>query len=141
MAPHLKKVDGRCSRYSALLTWLQLEILPGDIPATSQEGHWWIAFDGGHPVAFAGLYASKQDPLGGYLCRSGVVPQARGLRLQKRLLKVRELYAKRMGLKTLYSDTYDNPYSSNNLIKAGFVAFDAPVRYGAVGTNYWRKDI
>jgi N-acetylglutamate synthase-like GNAT family acetyltransferase len=61
--------------------------------------------------------------------------------LQKRLLKVREMYARRMGLKTLYSDTYDNPHSTNNLIKSGFTAFDAPVRYGAVGTNYWRKDI
>lgn len=141
MPIRLKKVDGCCERYAALLSWLQLEVLPGDRPTETDEGHWWIAFDGGSPVAFGGLYASEQDPEGGYLCRSGVLPHARGQRLQQRLLKAREGYARKLGMKTLYTDTYDNPHSTNNMIAAGYRAFSPAVRYGITGATYWRKTL
>jgi GNAT superfamily N-acetyltransferase len=139
MTLRLKRVDGSSERYASLLKWLQLETLPADEPMSTHEGHWWIAFDGDQPVAFAGLTQSKRDPEGGYLCRAGVLPSARGKGLQRRLTKAREAHARKQGWRWLYSDTFDNPHSTNNLIAAGFRAFEPAVKYGLCGTNYWRK--
>lgn len=141
MKVHLRKVQATREKYAALLLWLQLEALPGDQPASTEQGHWWIAFADGSPVAFAGLYVSAQDPQGGYLCRAGVLPHARGHGLQLRLLRARERYARKLGMQTLYSDTYDNPHSTNNLIAAGYRAFSPRIRYGFAGATYWRKTL
>lgn len=137
----LKRVNGKSEQISALLKYLQLSTLPGDEPIGSDKGYWWIALTGELPVAFAGLYVSQQDPLAGYLCRAGVLPSHRGLGLQSRLLRVREQKARKLGMTSLVTDTFDNPHSSNNLISSGFKLVIPPVRYGAAGTNYWRKPL
>lgn len=139
MTLRIREVDTRTEANAALLHYLQLTALPADTPMETHEGHWWVAFDGGLPVAFAGLVRSQQVPDGGYLCRAGVLPSHRGKGLQRRLIQVRALKARKLGMKVLVSDTFDNPPSANNLIRAGFRLYDPTVRYGALGTNYWRK--
>jgi GNAT superfamily N-acetyltransferase len=137
----VRAVDGTDLKYAALLQWLQLEALPGDTPLETSEGNWWVAFDGSQPVAFAGLIESQQYPKSGYLCRAGVLPSHRGRGLQTRLIAVRERKARSLGWNSLVTDTYDNPPSSNNLIKAGFRMHTPIVRYAAEGTCYWRKPL
>jgi GNAT superfamily N-acetyltransferase len=137
----IRAVDGADEKGEAILRYLQLETLPYDTPCETHEGWWWVAFDGGLPVAFAGLKCSLSIPGGGYLCRAGVLPSHRGRGLQGRLLASRERMARKLGMGALVSDTFDNPHSTNNLIKAGFRAFDPPHPYGATGTNYWRKPL
>jgi hypothetical protein len=51
-------------------------------------GHWWLAFQGAEPVAFAGLVQSTYVPNSGYLCRVGVISKHWGQSLQLRLLRV-----------------------------------------------------
>lgn len=137
----IREVDGKAEPGASLLRYLQLTILPADVPSDTSVGWWWVALDGDLPVAFAGLVPSRQVPDAGYLCRAGVLPSHRGRGLQKRLLRARERKAKKLHLVALVSDTYDNPPSSNNLIAAGFRQYEPPLRYGAVGTNYWRKPL
>lgn len=137
----LREVDGKAEDKAALLRYLQLTALPGDIPMETDEGWWWVAYDNGVPVAFAGLTESKQFPNAGYLCRAGVLPTHRGRGLQRRLIAARERKARKLGMVALVSDTYDNPASSNNLIACGFRMHEPLVRYGAEGTNYWRKPL
>ena len=36
-------------------------------------GHWWLAFHGATPVAFAGLVPSTHAHNAGYICRVGVL--------------------------------------------------------------------
>lgn len=137
----LKEVDGKSERFAAMLHWLQLEALPYDTPMATDEGHWWVAFDGTLPVAFAGVKGSESVPGAAYLCRAGVLPSHRGLGLQRRLIAVRERKSRKLGYAALVTDTFDNSHSSNNLIAAGFRQWAPPVRYGAEGTNYWRKNL
>lgn len=133
----IRAVDG--DREFAVLLALQVATLPYDLPSNSREGYWWIAYKGDEPVGFAGMKESLSFPGNGYLCRAGVLEAHRGNGLQPRLLAARERKARELGFKWLLSDTYDNPHSTNNLIKAGFRAYEHPEPYGATGTNYWRK--
>lgn len=107
----------------------------------TSEGHWWVAYDGDQPVAFAGLAPSKSTPGAGYLCRAGVLPSHRGQGLQRRLLEARERKARALSMPALVTDTFDNPHSSNNLIKAGFRMYEPQAPYGRLGTCYWRKPL
>lgn len=101
---------------------------------------WWIVYDdAGKPVGYAGVCPSHQWQGYGYLCRAGVMPTARGHGLQKRLLRVRERYAKRIGWHGLLTDTTDNVYSANNLAKAGYGMYEPTSPWGMAHTLYWRK--
>lgn len=135
----LREVNGKDEEYRTILRGLQLLTLPFDAPLDTLTGHWWVAFDGDSPVAFGGLVDSLQTPGAGYLCRAGVLPSHRGQGLQARLLKARENKARKLGMGALVTDTFDNPHSSNNLIRAGFRLYEPPYPYGAEGTNYWLK--
>lgn len=132
---------GGDARQHALLTWLQLESLPHDTPANSRLGYWWLVFEGNNPAAFAGLQWSSSDPSAGYLCRSGVLKQYRGAGLQRRLIAARIRKAKSLGMKTLTSDTFCNPQSSNNLIASGFRMFSPAKPWGLTNASYWTKAI
>lgn len=140
-SPFRLRVVGGGERHQALLTWLQLECLPHDDPADTSTGHWWVAYENGNPAAFGGLVASQRDTHGGYLCRAGVLPQYRGFGLQRKLISVRVRKARSLGMRTLYTDTFCNPQSSNNLIAAGFRMYDPRIKYGLPHASYWRRDL
>jgi GNAT superfamily N-acetyltransferase len=108
------------------------------------EGYWWLVWPTAYQegaVAFAGMRPSLQWDDRGYLCRVGVLPWHRGHGLQRRLLRVREAKARRLGWTSVHTDTTDNIPSSNSLIKAGYTLFRPALRWGphAHGTLYWRK--
>jgi GNAT superfamily N-acetyltransferase len=76
-----------------------------------------------------------------YMCRSGVAEDARGQGLQRRLLRVREAFARKNGARWLISDTTDNTISANNLIAVGFRLFNPSVPWGLKHALYWCKRI
>lgn len=105
-------------------------------------GTWWLAWSGGRPVAFAGVvYLPRRRCW--YLCRAGVVPSARGLGLQRRLIRVRERFvrarARRGWLVTYTLD--DNVHSSNNLVACGYRLYLPPRRRRQRGALYFRKPL
>ena len=104
----------------------------------TQEGWWWIAYDGGNPVGFAVLCPSVRWCDCGYLSRAGVIPSARGKGLQKKLIRARMRKARSVGYRWLVSDTTDNPASSNSLIATGFKLFNPSQPWAYRRSLYWR---
>lgn len=126
---------------AALLRWLQLATLPGDVPIPTDEGHWWVAYQDGSPVGYAGVKRSTRWLDAMYLCRAGVLALARGQGLQKRLIRVREAKAKALGMRWLVTDTFQNPASANSLISCGFKMFTPSTPWASEGACYWKKEL
>ena len=121
------------------IDYLQHACLPDDKPLDATVGHWWLIFNRGEPVAFAGMKLSTRWSDCMYLCRSGVLPEQRGKGLQRRLILVRERAARQMGMAWLISDTTCNPASANSLIACGFRLYEPRDPWGNKHTLYWRK--
>jgi hypothetical protein len=83
------------------------------------EGHWWLAFFGALPVAFASLVPSTRANAG-YFSGVGVLQKHCGNRLQLRLMRAIETRAKHNGWSCVVSDTTDNLASATNFIRAGY---------------------
>jgi GNAT superfamily N-acetyltransferase len=137
----IKRVDATQENTAALLHWLQVETLPGDTPLEVSGGYWWIAYLDGNPAAFCSLNRSSRWSNTGYLSRAGVLRKHRGIGLQKKLIRVRIALAKRLGWTYVFSDTYENPASTNNLIACGFRMYLPNKPYAGEGTIYWRKKL
>ena len=105
-----------------------------------KHGHWWVARDTNTNklVGFAGLQRSEQFTTCGYLCRAGVVPAHRGLGIQSQLIRVRLRRARHLGWDWVLTDTRDNPWSSNNLIAAGFRMYAPTQPWGDEHASYWQ---
>lgn len=109
-------------------------------PIATEDGSvWWIVFDGKKPVAYAGALFLK-DKNRVYLCRAGVLPEYRGMGLQKQLIRKRVQWSKdSCGADSVvtYTDS-DNIYSSNNLIKCGFLLYIPDFPWGSSpDAMYW----
>lgn len=104
--------------------------------------HWWLAYHDNEPaaVAFAAIVPSVIVKDYAFLMRSGVLKDHRGHGLQRRLVGVRERYARRLGFWGLVSYTIENPHSANNLIKAGMKMYTPAWDFAGPGACYWRKD-
>jgi GNAT superfamily N-acetyltransferase len=135
----IKRVNLRSLETQITLSALQELCLPYDKPHKTNSGWWWIATsDDNEPIGFAGLVPSTRWSDTGYLCRAGVVPNARGKGLQKNFIRLRARQALTNGYRWLITDTYENPASANSLISVGFKMFEPSVPWGAKGTLYWR---
>lgn len=125
------------------LTFFDPRVRP-DLP----RGYWWLVWDADvprlyqpQPIAFCGLTEALATPHTGYLKRAGVLKDYRGQGLQRKLITVRERKARKLGLKTMLTDTTDNPPSSNSLIKAGYKIFEPAYRWAFPHSIYWKKDL
>lgn len=89
-------------------------------------------------VLFAGLHVSDCDHGIGILCRAGVVEEARGHGLQKKLIMARTVFARNLGLRrvTTYTHTTNLP-SMNNLMASGFRLYEPPKGWAEDGFLYW----
>lgn len=106
-----------------------------------EDGWWWLVFDGKRPIGFAGLYPSEQINDGGYLVRAGVLPWHRGHGLHRRLIRVREKLAKKVGMWVLVTDTTRAMASSNNLAREGYKLYEPKHPWSLKAAIYWRKEI
>jgi GNAT superfamily N-acetyltransferase len=117
-----------------------------DFPSMDVEaflhGFWWIASDSAlRPVGFAGMVASQQFLKSGYLYRAGVLPVHRGHGLQRKLIQVREMKARKIGWTHIVSDCTDNIHSANNFIRAGYRLYRPRRPWAFSNTLYWRKEL
>ena len=104
-------------------------------------GHWWLAYQEGMPVAFAGVVPSTHASNAGYFCRVGVLEKHAGNMLQLRLMRALEWRARRNGWSSIISDTTDNLASANNFIRAGYRLYRPETPWAWPNTLYWRKSI
>jgi GNAT superfamily N-acetyltransferase len=124
----------------ALLDFLDLSTLPGDEVYEKAGSIWWIAYDGKTPVAYAGI--KRWGSTMAFLCRAGVLKEYRGRGLHAKLIRVREAWARRAGIKHLI--TYTAPFnlkSANNLIRAGYGLYKPEEEWGVEHALYFWKDI
>jgi GNAT superfamily N-acetyltransferase len=136
----IERVNG--ARYANELRRVQRACLPHDRPLRSDDGYWWLAWaEDGTVAGFASMHPSVRWLGTGFLSRAGVVLHCQGFGLQKRLIRARERYARRLGWEWLVSDTTENPASSNSLISCGFKIYDPTWPYRVKETIYWRKKL
>lgn len=145
---HTKLVahPGRMPRsIGLLLDWLDSECFPGDDLEIKDDSYWWMTFDEGHAVAFAGLQYTPFNLPGyqgkvGYLCRSGVLNTHRGRGLQRLLIQRRVNHAWANDMSRVVSYTHvENVHSSNNLIRTNFKLYTP--KYYSAGKEflYWHR--
>jgi ribosomal protein S18 acetylase RimI-like enzyme len=137
---YFKKVKFNAGSKPLLLS-LQKICLPYDKPYVSADSAWWVGYDNKKPVAFCVISQSTRWQDTAYLSRSGVIPEYRGNGLQKRMITIREMYAKRKNYTWIISDTTSNPQSSNSLIRRGYQLFDPSDPWAYAHSLYWRKRI
>lgn len=109
----------------------------------AKHGHWWVVRDEitGRVVAYAGLQQSTQYSDCGYLCRAGVAPSHRGHGIQSQLIRVRLRRAREIGWRWVLTDTHDNPWSGNNLIRAGFRMYEPLRPWADPLAIYWTREL
>lgn len=116
---------------------LHLLCMPYDELDIKHDDAHWLAFDEtGTPVAFASAKFRKKDNYV-YFSRAGVLTNAQGKGLQKRLIKARLNWAKKIGADTAYTYTTLKNYPSMlNLLKCGFKLYDPTGPDAYVGPEY-----
>jgi GNAT superfamily N-acetyltransferase len=135
----IQKVDGADEEIT--INRMHKVCFPGAETYPIEWAEWWLArTEKGAPAGFAALRWGTNEGVG-YLCRAGVIPAHRGQGLQKRLIKVREAYARKQGLIRIVSDTMNNYVSSNHLIDCGFRLFNPVTPWGNEGALYLRKEL
>lgn len=122
----------------SLLNELDKACFPADSTCHKTGAYWWIAYDSKKsPVGFAGL--KIMDKSTAFLCRAGVLEEARGKNLQVRLIRARERKARKLNIKTIITYTCLNVPSINNLIKAGYRSYIPQDPWVGTSMIYWRK--
>lgn len=134
-----KRVKNLDEKTRTALMRMQKACLPEDDPMSLDEGWWWIGYDGDWPIAFCSMKPSQRYKNAVYMSRSGVSYYHRGFGLQKKMLRIRERFAKKQGFEWAFSDTTDNPASANSLISCGYKLYEPKIHYGYDTTLYWRK--
>lgn len=99
-----------------------------------EKCYWWVVYWGKMPVAYCGMDISWTSS---YLCRAGVLKAARGKGLQKRLIRVRERMARKLGFKRMTTYTHKtNKYSLANLTSLGYKKFKPTKPWGDPPSQY-----
>jgi GNAT superfamily N-acetyltransferase len=141
MTYHIVRVDGDDEGISSTLTRLHEATFGNTAPIPHfNVGWWWLVKHEGKPVGFCGLRAADDKKVG-YLKRAGVLHEARGQGLQRRMIHVRERHARREGMVLMLTDTTDNPASANTLMSAGYRLYKPEYRWALPNALYWRKEL
>jgi len=117
----------------------------------SSEGYWYeilnhkffIDWEQGEKTSFSSISILTGENEGlAYLSFCNVLPEYRGLGLQRRHLIARLRYAKKLGCTEVITYTKAwNIYSNNNLILLGFTMYKPICKYAGANMLYWRKEI
>lgn len=139
----IKLIDNLESDMQEVLTELHLLTFFDTAPVYDfSTGWWWLVYtkDTKEEIGFCGLGRGRTAHTG-YLCRSGVLPKHRGHGLQRRMIQVRERFARKAGFTKIVTDTLDNIQSSNNLIKSGYLMYNPEIPWSFESSSYWQKDL
>lgn len=130
-----------------VIEYLDREIFNGE-KGIDEEASWWVVYsvEGGEdldqcqimtPVGFAGAKILPREPYA-YLTKAGLLPEAQGHGLHKRLIQVRLAWARKLHLRGAMTYTAaHNVASSNNLIKCGFSLFTPGYPWAGEEFLYW----
>jgi GNAT superfamily N-acetyltransferase len=146
MRYRIKRVDGHDEETADTIRLLHDEIFGDSADQVDPEWGWfWLVYSTDEERDISGFcqlaptYAQRSTVA--YLRRAGVRLRHRGRGLQRRMVRVRTTYARRLGFHTLVTDTTDNPASANNLIACGFRLYLPQEPWGFNNTIYWTKDL
>lgn len=131
LSPDIKNILSKIDKY----------LFEGSPPALKEGSYWWIAYCDDEVVGFAGLtyYPHLSSA---FLSRVGVLPEYRGLGLQRRFIRVRERQSVKDGYSRIVSYTsYDNVASANNLIKCGYRLYIPKFYWGVRNALYLKRDM
>lgn len=122
-----------------LVNELHDQLFP-DVPEMDGDD-FWVVWDGDTPVGFAAGRASYAVGHWYMLTRAGVLKAHRGQGLQKRLIRVREAFAKREGYEGVltYAANWNTP-SIISLLKSGYFIYDPEVKAKGRGWKKKRRD-
>jgi GNAT superfamily N-acetyltransferase len=138
----IREVDGQDDEVADTLADLhRLTFFDSASIPTFDLGHWWLAYRGTMPVAFAGVIPSTRATNAGYLSRVGVLRKHCGHGLQLRLMRALESRARLNGWRSVVSDTTENVVSANNFIRGGYRLYQPQTPWAWPNTLYWRKFI
>jgi len=118
---------------------MHLLIFPED-EWTPSDAHWLIRDELGEAVGFCSArYLQGEDTV--FFSRAGLLPRARGNRLQRRMIQVRENWARRIGALSIVTYVIHGNHSSlANLMKANYRLY-IPARKWAGDVLYLQKEI
>jgi GNAT superfamily N-acetyltransferase len=114
---------------------------PHDTRVRTDRDLWWLAYDGKRVVGYASAKVWESDNAL-YLARAGVLPEARRRGIQRRRIRARVQYARRLGLALLYTYTVPwNTASANNLAACGFRLWRPVKPWGGKHCLYYYRRI
>jgi RimJ/RimL family protein N-acetyltransferase len=131
------------SENKELIKKLHDEIFPDDIWCGLEHTVSWVVWFNKKPVGFCLLNISDSDY--GYYTRAGINKKHWGKGLHKRMLLVREKFARQFGYSRIVTyTTIDNIQSISNLQKRGYMIYEPKSKYADDKKNkflYWKKDL
>lgn len=123
-----------------LVRSLHRDCFPGDDFYDHDGNQYWIAWNDKEPIGFTMLTIMDENI--GFLSRSGVLPNYRGNGLQRRFIRVREMFARKNDLKNIITYTkIHNISSSRSIQKCGYDLYIPEYEYADKDCLYWIKVI
>ncbi len=118
---------------------MQMEVFTGGEHRDVSKDHWWLATVDKVPAGFACMRIYPDQT--GYLALAGVLTAFRGQGIQKKLIRVREAYARREGCTMVFTYTaWKNWASANSLIRNEYTLYTpASKPWGLPWSLYFRK--
>jgi len=125
-----------------LIAGMDSKLFPEDYPVTDWiDSTWWVGYISGKPVCYCGIKKITEQDYG-YMIRAGVMPEAQGCGIQKKMINRRLEYAKDMGWSHVITDTtHDNYASINSLIGVGFKVYQPGECWANEYSLYWIKSL
>ena len=131
---HLRRTDDE-----SLVDALHTLCFPGD--DTEPYDASWVLYAGDFPCGFCTARLLKKEP-GVFLSRAGVLAPFAGRGAQRRMIRVRERWARAEGADyALTYTTLDNHPSIANLIKSGYQLYKPAHEWGGPNKLYFHKQL
>lgn len=132
----------RIKRTQDIVTVFRLhwELFPGDLWEYNGETACWLMYDDDEPIGFATADLIDGDTV--FLSRAGVVPGSQGNGLQKKLIRVREKWAKKQGASFLITyTTLQNYPTLINLLRTGYKFYSPEYPWVGNDVHYYIKEL
>lgn len=120
---------------------LNTVIFPCDPLEIDKKSRGWLVYHQNTPAAFCTM-RMLEDSIA-FMDRGGILDEHRGRGLHKRLIRVREKYARAQGFQTVITYVMADNYASLfTLVRHGYKMYEPDYAYAGVkGVIYLQKDI
>ena len=138
----LLKVSFRHTKDTQALHAMHSLILPDDdVPSLNPNVAAWLGWADKTPVAFCtARYWREESAV--FLERAGVLPIAGGHGLQRRMIRLRESWAKQKGAECVLTYVSARNYESLvNLLRCGYRFYEPVYPWGVADGHYFKKEL